>query len=75
MRVKLTPWFPADVLPVREGVYEMAPIGKQTLYRYFNGRNWVEGGASVATAIWCADHAIRAHILYPWRGLTAEVKS
>lgn len=39
--MRLTPWYPGDVKPVREGVYERRRIGVGTpYYSYWNGRWW-----------------------------------
>lgn len=39
--MKLTPWFPGDVKPVREGVYERFWCeGDSPNYSYWNGSSW-----------------------------------
>lgn len=45
---RLTPWFPAGkgVKPVRNGVY-IASVGRNTFYRYWNGRWWSRGSYSL----------------------------
>lgn len=39
-RAPRTPWFPANVNPVREGVYEIEPWPGYILYAYWNGLYW-----------------------------------
>lgn len=52
---KLTDWFPGDVNPTREGVYETrtewrgAPAGR--FYRYWDGVNWFGGMSTVDGAL------------------------
>lgn len=69
--MKLTPWFPADVKPVRPGVYEMR-CDPPRWYRRWDGRHWYIGDTNVSVAAketlasWCAFEM--------WRGLAEEPK-
>ena len=72
--MKLTPWFPADVLPVREGVYEVQPMSYPgPFYRYFDGERWWVGGQSTSVAREL-NGEFQPNFPLPWRGLTAEGK-
>jgi len=69
---KLTPWFPANVRPVRRGVYSIkAGDSPHPLHAYWNGRHWC--GRTAMGAYWAARPAyISSPALGPvdgWRGL------
>jgi hypothetical protein len=54
---KLTPWFPASVKPVREGVYEVKEVGGPNtfLLRWFRKRWWLtecDGKAFIQDREW-----------------------
>lgn len=59
----LTPWFPAHIKPVREGMYQVHSyshvLGRTVFsFRYWNGRIWIaQTGQSLVSGT-------------PWRGLT-----
>lgn len=55
-----TPWFPADVKPVRQGVYERV-IGAHILRNRWDGGTWV----SSTTGLVVSQQNL------PWRGLAA----
>lgn len=70
---KLTPWFPANVKPVREGIYIATVVRGDTFYRYWDGKVWHCGGDTVAKAaanrgFWRFQNQIR------WRGLAEKPK-
>lgn len=37
--MKVTPWFPGTVKPVRPGVYQRM-LNLEVVYAYFGGKNW-----------------------------------
>jgi hypothetical protein len=68
---KLTPWFPASVMPVRPGVYEVNAHNRAR-YRRWDGRHWFVGSSTTKDA---------ASSKYPlfmnahsWRGLVKPPK-
>jgi hypothetical protein len=82
MSEKLTPWFPADVKPVRNGVYEVESRVHRA-FAYWNGerfgwRCWELPGLGAEEAAIDAFHMRRAETcLEPrvsWRGLAKEPK-
>lgn len=71
---KLTQWYPPEVKPVREGVYENGTYSRRTneitggCYQYWNGAWWGSVSAIVSGAYRDRDEKS----LYqndPWRGL------
>jgi hypothetical protein len=71
----LTNWYPADVKPVREGVYEtMSPLfGDTKWFSRWNGHQWMDAfylnkEAAAATRYRAFDQD------RPWRGLTEQAK-
>lgn len=38
--MKLTPWYPGDVKPVRKGVYQTKVVDLGTGYQFWNGKRW-----------------------------------
>ncbi len=70
--MKLTPWFPADVKPVRAGVYEIQDSAA-SWYRRWDGKNWYIGDATPERA---AQEAVvlASYLRAPWRGLAEEPK-
>lgn len=75
--MKHTPWFPANVKPVRAGVYEIQGDGLPAWYRYWDGQFWHVGGPSP----WSARNWVltpisveEAGLVKPWRGLAEEPK-
>lgn len=70
---KLTPWFPAHVMPVHAGVYERDTKGSNYKYWYFNGSIWIMGGyAKPNTAARMADD-LPSKVRYRWRGLISPI--
>jgi hypothetical protein len=74
--VKLTPWFPAKVKPVKVGVYQSKkPF--LSWYRYWDGEYWHSGGTTPMAA---KNYANMAGSRFdetppePWRGLAEEPK-
>jgi hypothetical protein len=73
--MKLTPWFPADVKPVRAGVYEVnAEFHDPPWYRYWNGEFWHAGGHTPEYAAQQPRISLEDILLAPWRGLAEEPK-
>lgn len=72
MKPKLTPWFPPEVLPVRDGVYEVDFYGPGWFQRFSKGR-WFSGAG---TAFDAARQKPYIQVLAPkrWRGLAEEPK-
>jgi hypothetical protein len=69
---KYTNWFPPEIKPVREGVYEVS-LGRfySHTYAYWNGNRWGWAALSVATAT--TDKATAgASQDKSWRGLTKK---
>lgn len=72
-KIKLTPWFPGDVKPVRPGVYQQLSGNRDEFgYQRWDGRRW---------CLWCrkADDAARSRLVAasgfqndPWRGLAEK---
>jgi hypothetical protein len=64
----LTPWFPADVKPVRVGVYQRKTVDLD--YSYWNGKFWQLGATKPE---WAKENR-RKTISGPqkWRGLSAD---
>lgn len=69
-----TEWFPADVKPVREGIYETkSPVMNDDpgRYSYWNGGSW--GGAYMDNrTAFAGRHKESMFQNRPWRGLTSE---
>ena len=65
----LTPWFPADVKPVRPGVYEVQTITGR--FAYFDGYSWGWSFATKREAERDRDpwYAMQKKL---WRGLNKE---
>lgn len=73
----ITPWFPADVTPMRVGVYERKIVGWKIdgwkfLFSYWNGKNWSIGGRTPKAAMLYKN--IRSQVILPWRGLTVDAR-
>lgn len=65
--MKLTPWFPPDVKPVRVGVYEKNLFNGRRWYSKWDGSQWLficetADGAAV-------EQIPSAFINVPWRGI------
>jgi len=71
MNEQKTNWFPADIKPVRVGVYATSDIFDDTIYfQYWNGSFW----GRYATSVWRAD-ADRERSAWQdpmWCGLTQD---
>jgi hypothetical protein len=68
----LTPWFPADVKPVRPGVYRVAyAYFGDTCYAFWDGRRWGRVKTTIRKAIVEAHPSIAAQNKV-WRGLNKE---
>jgi hypothetical protein len=71
--MKLTPWFPADVKPVRPGVYKVKTRSGRPWYRRWDGKVWFVGSntpkdaASKIEQLWFIDSR-------SWRGLAEPPK-
>ncbi len=68
--MKLTPWYPGDVKPVREGVYERDYINASPgkFYCYWNGKYWGSFYTVPSGAVRYRDIKSAAQNL-PWRGV------
>jgi hypothetical protein len=69
--MKLTPWFPANVKPVRVGVYQVRDTDTLPWYRRWDGAHWHIGAESVRIA---AATSMPIDSQLPWRGLAEEPK-
>lgn len=49
-RASLTPWFPAEVKPVRKGVYLVSSVLAQNVYCRWNGSVWCGSETAVDRA-------------------------
>jgi len=68
--MKLTPWYPAHVKPVRKGVYEMDAW--DSWFRYWDGKHWYCGAFTPEDAYeeWLDGRTI-ADADFDWRGLAS----
>lgn len=69
--MKLTPWYPGDVKPVRVGVYERLYYdGERTCFSRFDGASWRAGWAGIYRAQddWWPRSSYQD---LPWRGLAS----
>jgi hypothetical protein len=73
----LTDWYPADVKPVRAGVYETIapnrPPGQLGWYSYWNGKVWgiAYGHRYLAWSVYAEPSKFQDR---QWRGLTEQSK-
>ncbi len=72
--MKLTPWFPANVKPVRVGVYEIHSNTTTPWYRHWDGLNWCAGERTPWEAGYLEFIPLGAAFAEPWRGLAEEPK-
>lgn len=73
--MKLTPWFPGDINPVRVGPYERDyDDGNGSAYCYWNGRYFGWSAETPAAATTKAGQRSAKQDL-PWRGLAEGPKS
>lgn len=68
----ITPWYPADVKPVRVGVYERKIVVWKVWFSYWNGKKWSIGGRTPKEAMLYKN--IRSNVILPWRGLTVDTR-
>lgn len=67
----LTPWFPPDVKPVHEGVYQTRNLKGLLTFQYWNGKFWGLYRSRVDWASMSRNHtSIRQQ--NPWRGLSKQ---
>lgn len=70
---ELTPWFPADVKPTREGIYIVQNMydSDSSLWNYWNGKKWCGASEGFAGAM---DYlgGMMAFQDRVWRGLAKE---
>lgn len=70
MSGELTPWFPADVKPVRKGVYEVRDFNIEKEYSFWDGVEWKARQLTPSHA------ALRLHKAHTqekkWRGLASD---
>lgn len=69
-----TEWFPQDVLPVHEGVYERALEYGHRVWAYWNGHVWGIGFSKHWLARKPQSNASVSSIPGCWRGLTEEYR-
>ena len=74
--MKLTPWYPPEVKPVRKGVYEVREevFGKWTVFAYWNGKRFGYRETESIRAYDKRDHPTGLSATAPWRGLAEEPK-
>ena len=72
--MKLTPWYPGHVKPVRVGVYERKyrNINDNSVYSRWNGEKWFCGSFHVHFAE--EDMEPSSYQSLPWRGIAKEPK-
>jgi hypothetical protein len=75
----LTPWFPPEVKPVRDGVYEINDPEGGKLYRLFRKHRWYYGSTQIKIAAKVSEGDIIPLVVLkedtlPWRGLTENPK-
>ena len=66
--MKLTPWFPGTVKPVRAGVYERDYGRGWRSYNYWNGEKW-SSPRSVPKEAEIFKHLYSPYQNLPWRGV------
>jgi hypothetical protein len=70
MSAALTQWFPADVKPVRDGVYETRLVAEEDVYqRWYQGR-WCSPSLSKRRAFSTYYPALIQNL--QWRGLASD---
>jgi hypothetical protein len=69
---KLTPWYSADVQPVRPGLYQR-DIEGDLYWGWWDGRQWNFSGPDKAEAVEFR-RALSGWQNAPWRGLAADPK-
>lgn len=70
--MKLTPWYPGTVKPVRKGVYQRQySFGNP--YCYWTGRRWCMCEPNPERAA-CSTEIISGFDRLPWRGLTEKAR-
>jgi hypothetical protein len=79
MKKQMTDWFPANIKPVRAGVYEVdTPNSKANKYAYFDSSGWRLCASSVKQAsgeIKWPDNLSSMNLLRSkWRGFTEKQK-
>ena len=68
--MKLTKWYPANVNPVRVGIYQQKSFdGKDVGYQHWNGIHWGGFGRSIKSAV-----ALKDVFAFStgWRGLAKK---
>lgn len=68
---ELTPWFPADVKPIRPGVYATQYVKDVDGFSYWDGEKWGYQAEDVYRA-GSAGYRNFCRPLRPWRGLAAD---
>jgi hypothetical protein len=72
--MKLTPWFPPDVNPVRTGPYKIKKDCPSAWYRYWDGENWYVGATTPDAATHWPRSRLTDSLKRPWRGIAEEPK-
>lgn len=83
MKQKLTPWFPPDVEPVREGVYQLlnTSTGREFYARWIVKEDFYYLYKGWSTGHMLAKYAAREHEFglvqyrWQWRGIQGDVHS
>lgn len=63
----LTDWFPPDVKPVREGIYQTMEPDGSLFFNEFDGEDWMYGNIDCVKAK-CPE-ILPMRLLKQWRGL------
>ena len=71
---KLTPWFPGEVKPVREGVYECRGAPTHESYQHWNGAIWGGWATDKDAAAENRDRPSMRHSPQ-WRGLAEKPRT
>ncbi len=74
MKPKLTPWFPADVEPVRKGVYEVDFGNRLSWFAYWDGQGFGYRSTTIKSAHDCRHYKTYLSGKTAWRGLAQEPK-
>lgn len=70
--MKLTPWYPGNVKPVRVGVYERDYPGEGIYFCKWNGKRWHAGNKKLKLAKKVPIPSFSQSL--PWRGIAKEQK-
>lgn len=70
----LTDWYPADVNPVRPGVYEVDCGATVLWYSLWDGEDWISIATTPERARWFGKYEqyFSTHSVQRWRGLASD---